>query len=76
MRWIVMFVVLACLLMAFIQEQLVSADLEDEIRLGVTIRNRDMLERAHSCVHTFSRVELVNQVRLSADLKQILARKP
>lgn len=43
---------------------LVRAIEEDEIRLGVTIRNRDMLERAPSCMHTFSRVELVNQVGL------------
>ena len=63
MKWVRMIGVLTGLLLALFQELLVAADLEDEIRLGVTIRNRDMLERAPSCMHTFSRVELVNQVR-------------
>ncbi|KAL7565342.1 hypothetical protein ACA910_014621 [Epithemia clementina (nom. ined.)] len=72
MKWVRMIGVLTGLLLAIIQEfLLVAADLEDDIRLGVTIRNRDMLERAPSCMHTFSRVELVNQHNDEVVIKSI-----
>jgi hypothetical protein len=34
------------------------------VRLGVTIRNKDILNKAPSCLHSISRVELLNQVRV------------
>eukprot|EP00522_Entomoneis_paludosa_P005905 CAMPEP_0172460030 /NCGR_PEP_ID=MMETSP1065-20121228/35177_1 /TAXON_ID=265537 /ORGANISM="Amphiprora paludosa, Strain CCMP125" /LENGTH=94 /DNA_ID=CAMNT_0013214923 /DNA_START=25 /DNA_END=305 /DNA_ORIENTATION=- len=69
MRWVrVLLGVLVGLLLALVQ---VGANEDEEIRLGVTIRNRDMLDRAPSCLHTFSRVELVNQHNSEVIIKSI-----